>query len=383
MKKKQRPKILFFVTEDWYFWSHRLPIARAAKRAGFDVVVVTRIDKHQQKIENEGFRVVPVTLRRQGKNIFQEIKAIVQIVRMYHQEKPDLVHHVAMKPILYGTLAAIFNKTPHVVNAYAGLGFLFISENWKARVLKYFFLGVYKLLFLSKQTYAIFQNPEDRLSFITLGIIDKKRSVLIRGSGVNISDFHITAEPEGKITILLASRMLWDKGIGELIKATKILKHKQIDFRTILVGKPDNENPRSIPENSLKEWHDKGIIEWWGYQDHMPEILSKAHIVVLPSYREGVPKGLLEAAACGKPIITTDVPGCREVVKHLENGFLVPVKDVDALAQALEEMIKDAGLRRKMGAKGRILAEKYFSEQVVVDKTMTLYRQMIGRENRF
>lgn len=378
MRKIQRPKIIFLVTEDWYFWSHRLPIARAAKVAGFDVVVVTRVDKHRVRIENEGFRIIPVKLKRQGRNILQEIKSILQIVNIYHKERPDLVHHVAMKPILYGTLAAILNKIPHVINAYAGLGFLFISKKWKARLLKPIFLAIYKVLFLIKPVYAIFQNPEDLLFFINSGIINKKRTVLIRGSGVNLSDFKVTDEPEGRITIMLASRMLWDKGIGELIEATKVLKFKKIDFRTILVGKPDNENPRSIPEKVLKTWHDKGIIEWWGYQEHMPQILSKAHIIALPSYREGVPKGLLEAAACGKPIVATDVVGCREIVKHLENGFLVQVKDVKSLSKALEVMIKDSGLRQKMGAKGRRLVEKYFSEQVVVEKTMELYRQMIG-----
>jgi len=213
---------------------------------------------------------------------------------------------------------------------------------------------------------------------IAFHIINKKRTVLIRGSGVNLSDFNISDEPDGRITIMLASRMLWDKGIGELIEATKVLKSKKIDFRTILVGKPDTENPRSIPENILKTWHAKGIIEWWGYKENIPQILSKAHIIALPSYREGIPKGLLEAAACGKPIVTTDVVGCREVVKHLENGFLVKVKDVESLSHALEEMIKDSGLRQKMGAKGRILVEKHFSEQVVVEKTMELYRQMTG-----
>ena len=376
MKKIQRAKIIFFVTEDWYFWSHRLPIARAAKVAGLDVIVVTRVDKHRVRIENEGFRLIPIRMKRQGKNIFQEIDSIAQIVRIYHQERPDLVHHVAIKPIVYGTLSAILNKVPHVVNAYAGLGFLFISKHWKAKVLKYILLAIYKILFLIKPIYAIFQNSEDLQFFVNAGIINKNRTVLIRGSGVNLFEFNVTDEPEGRITIMLASRMLWDKGIGELIEATKILKSKKIDFRTILVGTSDNENPRSIPENILKTWHVKGVIEWWGYQEHMPQILSKAHIIVLPSYREGVPKGLLEAAACGRPIITTDVVGCREIVKHLENGFLVPVKDVKSLSHALEKMIKDSELRQTMGAKGRKLVEKYFSEQVVVEKTMELYRQI-------
>lgn len=376
MKKEKKPKIIFFVTEDWYFWSHRLPIARAAKVAGFEVVVVTRVDKHRAQIENEGFKVIPVKLKRQSKNIFKEISFVFQIIKIYHQENPDLVHHVAMKPIIYGTLAAFFNKTPHVVNAYAGLGFLFISENWKAKLLKYILLVCYKVLFLIKPTHTIFQNSEDLRFFINSGIVNKKRTELIRGSGVNLFDFNVADEPEGRITVMLASRMLWDKGIGELIEATKVLKAKNIDFRTILVGKPDSENPKSISENILKKWDDDGIIEWWGYQENMPEILSKAHIIVLPSYREGVPKGLLEAAACGKPIVTTDVVGCREVVKHLENGFLVHVKDIQSLSHALEILIKNSGLRHEMGTKGRQLVEKYFSEQVVVEKTMKLYKKI-------
>lgn len=379
MEKEKKPKIVFFVTEDWYFWSHRLPIARAAMAEGFDVIVATRVDKHRAQIEKEGFKVIPVKLKRQGKNIFQEISFIGQIVRIYRNEKPDLVHHVAMKPILYGTLAAFLNKTPHVVNAFAGLGFLFISKSRKAKLLKRLLLVTFKILFLIKPSYTIFQNPEDRRFFINAGIVNKKRVILIRGSGVNLSDFNMADEPKGTVTIMLASRMLWDKGIGELIEATKELIAKKINFRTILVGKPDDENPRSIPEKVLKTWHDQRIIEWWGYQEHMPEILSKAHIIVLPSYREGVPKGLLEAAACGKPIVTNDVVGCREIVKHLENGFLTRAKDVKSLSGALEVMIKDSGLRQEMGLNGRKRVEKYFSEQVVVEKTVTLYRQLMGR----
>ncbi len=379
MEKEKKPKIVFFVTEDWYFWSHRLPIARAAMAEGFDVIVATRVDKHRAQIEKEGFKVIPVKLKRQGKNIFQEISFIGQIVRIYRNEKPDLVHHVAMKPILYGTLAAFLNKTPHVVNAFAGLGFLFISKSRKAKLLKRLLLVTFKILFLIKPSYTIFQNPEDRRFFINAGIVNKKRVILIRGSGVNLSDFNMADEPKGTVTIMLASRMLWDKGIGELIEATKELIAKKINFRTILVGKPDDENPRSIPEKVLKTWHDQRIIEWWGYQEHMPEILSKAHIIVLPSYREGVPKGLLEAAACGKPIVTNDVVGCREIVKHLENGFLTRAKDMKSLSGALEVMIKDSGLRQEMGLNGRKRVEKYFSEQVVVEKTVTLYRQLMGR----
>jgi glycosyltransferase involved in cell wall biosynthesis len=376
MKKN---KILFFVTEDWYFWSHRLPIARAARDAGAEVIVVTRVNQHGARIENEGFRLIPVQLERQGRNILRELRSLIEIARIYLRERPDLVHHVAVKPVIYGSFAAMVARVPYIVNALAGLGYIFVNKGLKASIVRRIFILIYRFAFFSKSTSAIFQNPEDQDLFVTSGIVDRKKTVLIRGSGVDISSFNITPESPGQITIMLASRMLWDKGVGELVEAAEELRIKGVDCRIVLVGKPDDENPKSIPEETLRDWHNKGSVEWWGHQENMTEVLSKAHIVVLPSYREGVPKVLIEAAACGRAIVATDVPGCREIVRHGKNGLLVPPQDVKALVESLEVLVGDSGLRNKMGKCGREIVRTEFSEEIVITETMHLYDRLIGK----
>jgi glycosyltransferase involved in cell wall biosynthesis len=371
-------KILYFITEDWYFWSHRLPIARAARDAGHEVIIVTRVNKHKERIESEGFRVIPIQLKRRGSNLFKELASLFEIIQIYYKEKPDIVHHVAVKPVLYGSVAGLITRVPSIVNAFAGLGYIFLNKGLKSSFVRRFFVLTYTLIFYSKSTVGLFQNPEDKAFFISAGIVGKKRTELIKGSGVDMSLFDITPEPTGVITILLAGRMLWDKGIGELVEASRRLHSKGVKCRIVLVGKPDTENPRSIPKDILQDWHGEGVIEWWGYQENMAEVLSKAHIVVLPSYREGVPKFLIEAAACGRPIVTTDVPGCREIVREGQNGFLVSAQDAKALADALEILIHNSDLRKRMGKRGRKIVAEEFSEEIVIVKTMALYEKLIG-----
>lgn len=371
-------KTIYFITEDWYFWSHRLPIARASRDAGNEVIVVTRVNKHQERIESEGFRVIPIKLKRQGKNIFKELGSLLEIIRIYRKEKPDVVHHVAVKPVIYGSVAGMITRVPFIVNSLAGLGYIFLNKGFKASFVRQIFILIYKIIFYPKSTVGLFQNPEDQELFISLGILNKKRSELIKGSGVDISLFSVTPVYRGLITIILAGRMLWDKGIGELVEAAKILYFKGSKFRIVLVGKPDKENPKTISKGILQGWHDEGVVEWWGYQENMVDVLSKAHIAVLPSYREGVPKFLIEAAACGRPIVATDVPGCREIVRDGQNGLLVPSHDAKSLADALEILINDSDLRKSMGERGREIVEEEFSEEIVVSKTMELYRKLIG-----
>lgn len=372
-------KIIYFIAEDWYFWSHRLPIARAARDAGNEVVVVTRVNKHQERIESEGFRVIPIQLKRQGKNIFRELASFIEIIKIYYKEKPDIVHHVAVKPVIYGSIAAMITHVPFTINALAGLGYIFANKGLKSSFVRRIFLVIYKIVFYPQSTTGLFQNPEDLDLFISERIINQKRTELIKGSGVDMSLFDITPEHNGVITILLAGRMLWDKGVGELVEAAKILHSKGIKCRIVLVGKPDTENPKSIPKNILQRWHDEEIVEWWGYQENMIEIFSASHIVSLPTtYGEGVPKFLIEAAACGRPIVATDVPGCREIVREGQNGFLIPAQEAEPLADALEILIKNSELRKRMGKRGREIVEEEFSEQIVVEKTMALYKKLIG-----
>lgn len=372
-----KPKLLFFITEGWYFWSHRLPIARAARNAGFEVLVSTRVDKHKERIESEGFKLIPIGLERKSRNIFKEILSIFEIVKIYRKEKPDIVHHVAVKPVLYGSWAARIAGIPCVVNALAGLGFIFVAQGWKAKVLRRLVVFAYRSAFSAKNTIGIFQNPEDLKLFVDAKVVKNKKTALIRGSGVDTARFIPLPEPEGIPIIVLASRMFWDKGVGEFMEAAKILKKGGIECRLILVGKPDPENPASISKETLHGWHSEGVVEWWGHQEDMPSIFSQTNIVVLPTtYGEGVPKVLIEAASCGRAIVATDVPGCREIVRHNENGFLVPSYDSKSLAAALKTLIQDSKLRARMGTRGREIVITEFSEEIVVRKTMEVYKKI-------
>ena len=370
-----KKKLLFLVTEDWYFLSHRLSIALQARKEGFEVIVATRINKGLNELLSHGFKVVPIRMKRSGRNILGELKTLIEIMGIYLREKPDIAHHVAVKPVLYGSLAALVSKKIKCINAIAGLGFVFSrNDNFRTRLLKKIFLAGYRLAFLSHSSHGIFQNKEDRSFFIKHKILTKKRAVLIPGSGVDISKFSEGPEPEGEIVVMLASRMIWDKGIGELVDATRILKSRGIGFKTVLVGIPDKENPNAVPLKILERWNREKIVEWWGFKKNMPEILRRSHIVVLPSYREGLPKGLIEAASCGKPIIAADVPGCREIVHAGKNGWLVPPQNREILADKMEELIKDSCVRNKMGRYSRQMAAKYFTDKIVINKTMRLYR---------
>lgn len=370
-------RVVFLVTEDWYFYSHRMPIARGLIKSGCEVILLTRVNQHKARIEQEGINVIPLGLKRESKNIIFEIKAVIEIALLYWKLKPHLVHHVAVKPILYGSIAAILTGVPKAVNAFAGLGFIF-SEKKKqiSRLIRWGFIQAYRSVFMSGKIHAIFQNPEDKALFEQLKIVNKKQSTLIRGSGVDPEQYRCIKESKGTVTILFGARMLWDKGVGELIRAARILKKEGLAFRVLLAGAPDPSNPNSVGEDKLKKWHDQGVVEWIGYQDNMEKLLANVHIAVLPSYREGVSKFLIEAASCGRPIVTTDTPGCREIVVDNKNGFLVPVKDAEALAGALSKLIRDPGLRKKMGSCGRTMVLQSFSDKIVVEKTLAFYRQV-------
>jgi len=373
--------ILFFITEDWYFWSHRLPVARAARDAGFKVIIATRTHRHKERIEKEGFEIVPLKLERRNTNLFKELICIFQIIRIYRQKRPVIAHHVGLKPVLYGSLAARLCGAPGVVNALAGLGYIFVGKSLKASILKRFAVFAYRLAFSGRNTIGIFQNPEDLEVFIDAGIVKSEKAVLIRGSGVDTLHFINCPELASVPTIVLASRMLWNKGVGELVDAARQLAKDEVNFRIVLVGIPDSENPASIPKGILSAWQDEGIVEWWGHSEDMPQVLSKAHIVALPTtYGEGVPKILLEAASSGRPIVATDVPGCREIVRNNENGFLIPPHDSRSLANALKILVNDPKLRRRMGARGREIVEAEFSEEHVVKETLDVYRGFLGEK---
>jgi glycosyltransferase involved in cell wall biosynthesis len=373
---RDTPVLLYLVTEDWYFCSHRLPVARAARSAGWDVVVATRVESHGDRIRREGFRLIPINLRRRSLAPWREIAAIVELLRLYRRERPDLVHHVGMKPVLYGSFVAAMSGVPAVVNALAGLGYIFTSGRLKARIVRPFVKLAFRWLLDRKNGRVILQNPDD-VTALTEATVAVERVTLIRGSGVDIEAFAATTEPEGNPVAVMVSRMLWDKGVGELVQAARLLRERGVDLKVVLVGPPDPENPASIPESQLNAWDRAGDAAWWGERSDIAKIWADSHIAVLPSYYgEGVPKALLEAAASGRPMLATDMPGCREIVVDGVTGILVPPRDVTALADGLEVLAREKARRQRLGAAARELVEREFSEALVVEQTMALYRSL-------
>lgn len=364
-------RLLYLVTEDWYFVTHRLPLAVAAQDAGFEVAVATRETAHGEAIRKAGIRLIPFSLSRRGGNPVSEI---VRLVALLRREKPDLVHLVALKPVLYGGIAAQLAGVPTVVNAVAGLGWLFTSTGWLALGAQIVLRRVLAWLLSANNSLTIVQNPDD-LDLLAQAGVPRSKLCLIRGAGVDVAAF-TPAVPlaHAPVTVMLVSRMLWDKGVGEFVEAARLLHAQGVQARYVLVGDSDPGNPTTIPAGTLRAWNGQGGIEWWGRREDMPAVLSQAHIACLPSYyREGLPKSLLEAAAMGLPIVTTDTPGCREVVRADDNGLLVPVRDVIALAAALSRLIADADLRARMGSRSRERAMVEFSQMQIIGQTLRLY----------
>jgi glycosyltransferase involved in cell wall biosynthesis len=367
------PKLLYLVTEDWYFCSHRLPIARAARDAGYEVLVATRVDRHGDAIRREGFELLPLNLRRREMRPWRELGALAEIVRLYRRVRPHIVHHVAMKPVVYGSIAARLAGVPVVINALAGLGFVFASSTRRARILRPFLKLALRGLVAGGGCQAVVQNPDDEKLMQGIGV-SGERITVIRGSGVDPTAFRPMPEPGGDVVVTMVSRMLWDKGVGELVEAARQLRDGVHRLRVQLVGPSDPENPAAIPEITLRNWEREGVVQWLGQRDDVAELWARSHIAVLPSYREGLPKALLEAAACGRPMVATDVPGCREIVIDGETGLLVPARDSASLAQALARLAADAALRKHMGDAARRRVVDHFSQERVAAETLELYQ---------
>ena len=373
----ERTRLLYLVTEDWYFCSHRLQLAIAARDAGYDVAVATRFRDHLPVVQNAGLRPFPIAFLRGGWNPLRELRTLAQITSAYRRFQPHIVHHVAVKPVLYGSLVSRLTHVPAVVNALAGLGYVFSSRDLKARLLKPVLTHAYRALLNRPTSRLIVQNPDDLSLFTADELIDPERVVLIRGAGVELDRYPVTPVPKGVPLVVLPARLLRDKGVEEFVAAARQIRAAGPPARFALVGSPDPHNPASIPSARLAEWVASGVVEYWGWRDDIPAVLAEASVVCLPSYREGLPKALLEAAACARPIVTCDVPGCREVVHDGDNGLLVPARDSAALATALIRLIEDPGLRQRMGTRGRVRAEGEFSIARVVADTLELYRSLL------
>ena len=371
-------KILYLVTEDWYFWSHRLSLAEASRNLGFEIIIVTRAGNFSERIKAKGFNLVPLKIHRTVVSPVKEIATLIKLVRIYRKTKPDLVHHISLKPVLTGSVAAWIAGVPHIVNAYTGLGYIFISRSFTSRILSIFFSSMLSLLLQRERYYSIVQNQDDKKDLLQLGLVNEDRLKLIRGSGVDTDNFQYSPENlTDNPIVVFASRLLRDKGILEYISAVRLLKAKNLSARFVIVGDLDVGNPTSIKQEELEEWIEQDIIEWWGHSDKMSEIFRQVHVVCLPSYREGLPKVLLEAASCGRAIVTTDVPGCREVVIDGVNGLLVPVKEHVKLAESIENLLASSDIRKQMGVAGRKRVEDYFDVSKVNMDTTDLYNDLI------
>ena len=377
---KAGPHLLMVVTEDWYFWSHRRSIAARALEAGYRVTLASRFGGHRDLVEAMGVETVDIAMRRSGRSPLGEARAVLDLARTYRQLRPDVVHHVAIKPVLYGALAARLAGVRRVVHAISGLGFAFTGAGAKARAFGAVARGAYRGALRGAGARTVFQNDDDRDHFVEAGLVRPEQTVLVRGSGVDLAAFTPGPEPAGRPVVLYAGRMLWSKGVGDLVAAVPLLRAAGHDPRVVLVGHSDTANPEAIPEATLHAWVAGGLVEWWGRRSDMPAVLASAHVVVLGSEREGVPKVLLEAAGAGKPIVTTDVPGCRDVVEDGVNGRLVPVHDPGALAAALGGLLADPALRARMGAASRDRAVAEFSERLVADQTLAIYRDLLAMD---
>ena len=369
-------KILYFISEDWFFCSHFIERAVAARDAGYEVVVVTREKSHGHHIRNAGLKLIPINFERRSVNPLRELLLLQTLFRIYARERPNIVHHIAAKPIFYGTVVARFLGIAAVVNAPVGMGYAFSSSDAKARILRPLIKMAYILLLNPKGSRVIFENANDLQTFVRSGVARQEDTTLIRGAGINLTAFQPHLEPSGVPVVMLIARMLRDKGVMEFLGAAELLHASGVQARFVLVGDPDPGNPASISAETLQAWNGRCGVEWWGWRNDVAAVLRQAHIVCLPSYREGLPKSLLEAAACGLPIVTTDAIGCRDVVEDGLNGYLVPVKQVTQLAAALHKLINSPGLRSVMGQKGRLRAETEFSSERVIAETMAVYAQM-------
>ncbi len=374
------PKLLFFVNRTQFFLSHRLPIAIAAMEQGYDVHVGSG-EQSDIDIEQEyGIKEHTLKLSRSKMNPIGEVQSLLDIFKLLKKIQPDIIHNVTIKPVLYGSLLAKLFPNLKVVNAISGLGYIFIQNGKKDKLIQAAVKRLYRFSLSSQKTMTIFQNPDDREFFIEQKMTKSKQTVLIKGSGVNLNQFHPNPRQdfEGEIRILLPARMLFDKGVQEFVDAAKIIRNKGIKAVFLLAGEIDPGNPKAVREELLIDWHNQGIIEWLGFQKDMSSLMHQSDIVCLPSYREGLPKSLLEGLAAGKPIVTTDVPGCREVVISGFNGILVPAKNAQELAEALELLINHHPLRQQMGMRSRVIAEQEFSIESVVNKTTTIYNQLLA-----
>lgn len=371
-------RLLFVVNCPAFFLSHRLPIALAARQSGYEVHVATAAGQAVDRIISEGLvhHVIPVS--RSGLHPLEEIRSLHAMWGLMRQLRPTILHLVTIKPVLYGGLAARLARVPGVVSAISGLGTVFIARGLRARVFRAGIRLLYRLALGHANIRVIFQNPDDRATLIRAGAVRPGRAVFIRGSGVRLEDYPMLPEPEGTPVVAFAARLLRDKGVVEFVEAAKLLRRRGLKARFLLIGSPDPDNPSTVSQATLSDWAREGVVELLGYRSDIADLFASANIVCLPSYYgEGLPKVLIEAAACGRAVVTTDHPGCRDAIEPGVTGLTVPVRDAAALAEAIRELLGDPDRRKQMGQAGRQLAEREFSIDKVVAAHLRIYEELL------
>jgi glycosyltransferase involved in cell wall biosynthesis len=370
------PRLLYVTAEDWAFLSHRLPMARAAREAGFDVHVATRVQNGTAAIAAEGFTLHPIPFARGSLSPLATLTTLAALRRVNREVAPDVTHHVALQSSVLG-LIATFGRRIACVNAFIGLGYAFTSASIKARAVKFMIGTVLRRLVDRDGSIALVQNGDDRAALMSLGIT-QSRIALISGSGVDVDRLTPLAEPPQPLTFGFVGRLLDDKGVRTLVEAFRLLRTRGSDARLLIAGTPDPANPASVTEAEAASWNKEPGITWLGHVEDIAGLWARAHIAVLPSRREGLPLSLMEAAACGRAMIASDVPGCREVVIHEQTGLLFPVDDAPALAAAMERLARSPDLRARYGLAARNLAVEKFASDIIGRQTVELYRKLLG-----
>jgi glycosyltransferase involved in cell wall biosynthesis len=374
-------RVLLFANTEWYLYNFRRSLALRLRDSGHDVILLSPPGPYGEKLREMGFRWIPAPMVRQSLNPVREMLLVRWLRDLFEREQLDLVHSFTIKCAVYGSLAARMADVPARINAVAGMGYVFTSEAAKARILRPVVGALLRLALDGAGARLILQNPDDVALFQKSGLVRPERIRLIPGSGVDCNRFAPESDqPQLKgadrFRVLLPARLLWDKGIAEYVDAARQLRSegRAVDF--LLAGDPDPGNPAAVSEQMVRSWVSEGLIDWLGHVKDMPALFRSVDAVTLPSYREGLPKGLIEAAASGLPLITTDAPGCREVVTHERDGLLVPVKDWQNLAQAIARLQDDPMLRRRLGSAARAKALRLFDEETIIDRTLDVYREL-------
>ncbi len=371
--------IAFVVNNPAYFVSHRMGIGLRLLSEGH-VVHVIGPGLCPEVLVGHGFIYHEVSMSREGKNPLAELSTIYALYSLFKTLKPDVVHLVTIKPYLYGGIAARLVGIKAVVSAVAGLGILFSQNTLKSRFLRAMLYPLYRFAFAHPRQKVIFQNHDDKALLQRFARLPNEKAVVIRGAGVDLASYPFLPEPQGEIVVSLASRLLKDKGVVEFVEASRILRQRAVSAIFWLIGTPDPGNANTVTQAQLDAWEKEGLVKCLGYRTDIADIFAQSNIITLPScYGEGLPKVLIEAAACGRAIITTDHPGCRDAIEVDETGLLVPIKDSTALADAIELLIANPEKRKYLGQAGRRLAESVFDVEKVIDEHINIYDQLLSR----